>query len=213
MKKTLLISVFAFCNYLAFGQHNIALTFSGGISTINNIQTEGTLIDGYIYSGKSSYSIGTKYIYAADSNISHLISPFIGVRLLNTSNTFENPPDFPTQIDPVTLRLYYLEIPLGVDINIYKNIKLNLSYNYLIRTRINNKDNFGSFFYMDYQGTYSEQMIQGGISYSFKRFTIGVNYGKTLTPIRKSELWASLGNEHYQKIKNISFNYSIFSSK
>ena len=202
--------LFAFVS-IAKAQHHFSLSAGAGLNSYINKQTEVTSYDGHVYDGKGGVILDLNYTFKHDS-IGRYITPYLGLRMLNSSFTYvadPNPNDYPEW----PLHLNYFGAKIGGKVYVYKGLNVDLAYNYLFRSRFQNEKNKGAFVYMDYDDSSSEQMIQVGVSYNLKKFNLGLNYAKTLTPIRKADAWSTLGNEYYHSMVFLSLEYLFLSIK
>ncbi|MDH5380128.1 MAG: hypothetical protein OEW75_04700 [Cyclobacteriaceae bacterium] len=215
MKRYLFFSFLLFCSIGSYSQHKLDFSLYGGKSVIQKKDVWETgqisfMYDGNTYTNSYCYEVGSTYSYG----FKKYLKPYVGISFisLSTINNYIPPPSSPDPTNSWTYKFYYLGIPLGISSTIYKGLNVYVGYVNRIRLPIQGPLN-QAFFEMDYQGTYSEHSLSLGASYSYKDFSLGFKYMKSLTPVKKSVLWKDLATDHYFRSFQVGLSYSVFSSK
>jgi hypothetical protein len=194
--KTKLIILFFFISGAAFGQFDLSLSVSGGLSKFNGQRFQNENIE-------SNFRFSTGLDLLVQLNKNKHIQPFAGCSFYVLQSNLVYPQDWSYVEEDNHFRFNYLRIPIGIEVPVFKQlgIRLALVNGFLVGGIETNPE-----------ATKYEFGLQPGISYSFDKWKVGLDYYHGLTDVfDQAEL---LENTNYWKITNravyLTVGYKLF---
>jgi len=182
--KTKLIILFFFISGAVFGQFDLSLSASGGLSKFNGQRFQNEIIE-------SNFRFSTGLDLLVQLNKYKHIQPFVGCSFYVLQSNLVYPQDWSYVEEDNHFRFNYLRIPIGIDVPVFKQlgIRLALVNGFLVGGIETNTE-----------ATKYELGLQPGIYFRLEKWKFGLDYYHGLTDVfDQAEL---LENTNYWKITN-----------
>lgn len=189
--KTKLIILFFFISGAAFGQFDLSLSVSGGLSKLNGQRFQNENIE-------SNFRFSTGLDLLVQLNKNKHIQPFAGCSFYVLQSNLVYPLDWNLLEHDNQFRFNYLRIPLGVEVPVFKAIGIRIA---LVNGFLMGETETSP------EATKYEFGLQPGISYSLDKWKIGLNYYHGFTNVfDQAELSQ---NTDYWETKNSAFYITL----
>lgn len=191
MKNVIFLLAMIQISIVAFGQFDLTLSASGGLSKLQgqNFQTEGI---------ESNHCFTSGVDMLVQLNKSKHIQPFAGCSFYVLQSKLDYPTDWHLLEPTNRFRFNFLRIPIGVDAPVFKTvgIRLALINGFLVGGTETSPE-----------AAKYEFGVQPGIFYSLDQWKIGCNYYRGFTDVfHRAE---APQNTAYWKVYNSAFYLTI----
>jgi len=189
--KTKLFIFFFFISVAAFGQFDLSLSVSGGLSKFNGQRFQNENIE-------SNFRFSTGLDLLVQLNKNKHIQPFAGCSFYVLQSNLVYPQDWSYVEEDNHFRFNFLRIPIGIDVPVFEQfgIRLALSNSFLVGGIETSPE-----------ATKYEFGMQPGIYYSLNKWKVGFNYYRGFTDVFNQAEPSQ--NTYYWKVSNSAFYFTV----